>query len=132
MLIIGFMVFVVGWILIICYPFNKRKNARCSAQTQGELVKILRRRSSDGPSKDAHIYAYQVDGVEYHLKTVEHSLEVKQVGDACPVWYNPAKPKDAQAFRPSDKYLKVILRVGLGLVLLGFVLTCVGFYLQFL
>ncbi len=131
MLIAAFVVFVVGLILIICYPINKSKNRRCSAQTEGILVNILQKLNDDGVHQSKHVYSYRVNGVEYQLKTLDHSPEAHQIGDHCTIWYNPAKPKDAQAFRGSDKYLKTILYVGLGLVLLGIVLTFVGFALAF-
>ena len=124
--IAGFMVFAVGIILMICYPYNKKKNARCSMQTQGVLREIRRRYDSDGPKKSMHVYSYIVGGVEYQLKTTDHSMQVNEVGDVCDIWYNPAKPQDAQAFRGSDKYLKGILIAGIVLTLLGIVLMCVG------
>lgn len=126
MLIAGFVVFVVGLILVICYPYNKRKNARCTAQTQGVLREVRRRYNSEGNLKDMHVYSYQVNGVDYQLETIDHSMQANAVGDACAIWYNPAKPEDAQAFRGSDKYLKVILLVGIALVVLGIVLTLAG------
>ena len=103
----------VGFILIISYPINKKKNARCTAQTQGMLRDIRRRYDSDGRRKSKHVYSYQVDGVEYLLETLDHSLEVENIGDVCTIWYNPAKPQDAQAFRGSDTYLKIILIIGI-------------------
>lgn len=130
MLIAGFVLFVIGVILIICYPINKIKNSRCTAQTQGVLVDIRRRYSSKGPRKSMHVYSYEVDGVDYRLKTLDHSLEAHKVGDECTIWYNPTKPQDAQAFHGSDKYLRTLLLIGIALLLLSLVVTCVGFYQQ--
>ena len=132
MLIAGFMVFVVGIVLIICYPINKRKNARCTAKTQGTLIDIRRRFNSKGRLKDLHVYSYQVEGLEYRLETLDYSLEVHRVGDSCAIWYNPSRPEDAQAFRGSDKYLRILLIIGIVMVLLGIILTCVGFIRQFI
>lgn len=132
MLTAGFMVFCVGVILIICYPINKKKNARCTAQTEGILREIRARYNSKGRLKDTHVYSYFVNGIEYQLKTLDHSLQVNEVGDSCTIWYNPAKPEDAQAFHGSDKYLKIILIVGIVMVLLGNFLTFYGFYRQFI
>lgn len=132
MLIAGFVVFFIGFVLIICYPINKRKNARCTAQTQGVFVGVRGRYNSKGRLKDMHIYSYQVDGVEYHLKTLDHNLQVRKVGDHCTIWYNPAKPEDAQAFRGSDKYLKILLIIGIVMFLLGILLTWIGFVQQFI
>ena len=79
-----------------------------------------------------HVYSYQANGIEYQLKTLDHSLQVKEVGDNCTIWYNPARPEDAQAFRGSDKYLKILLIIGIMMVLLGILLTGVGFVQQFI
>ena len=132
MTIAGFVLFFIGFILIICYPVNKKKNARCSAQTQGKLSEIRRRHNSSGSLKDMHVYSYQVDGIEYQLRTLDHSLQVNEVGDPCTIWYNPAKPKDAQAFRGSDQYLKILLFIGIALLLLGIFLICISFVRQFI
>lgn len=132
MLIAGLVLFFIGIILVISYPINKRKNSRCTAQTEGELVDIRRRYSSNGPRKSMHIYSYQVDGVEYRLSTLDHSLDAHKVGDACTIWYNPEKPNDAQAFQGSDKYLRTLLLVGIALILLSIVVACVAFYQQFI
>lgn len=131
MLIAGFVLFVVGIVFIVSYPYNKRRNARCTVQTQGVLSDIQKRFNSKGSLKPAHIYTYTVDGVEYQLRTLDHSLQVSRVGDSCDIWYNPQKPEDAQAFRGSDKYLKTLLMVGIAALLLGIVLTCVGFVQQY-
>ena len=78
-----------------------------------------------------HVYSYQVDGVDYELRTVDHNLDVKEVGDTCTIWYNPKKPKVAQAFRGSDKYLKYLLFLGVGITLLGIILTFAGLAMAF-
>lgn len=126
MIIAGFSLFVIGLIFIIAYPINKKKNARCTAHVQGVLSDIRARYDSDGRLKDRHVYSYQVNGTEYRLETIEHSLEANNIGDSCTIWYNPKKPEDAQAFQGSDKYLKTLLTIGLLLVLAGLALTVVG------
>ena len=126
MALVGFVLFFIGIILVICYPYNKKKNARCSAQTQGVLSGIRPRFNSEGSLKDAHIYTYYVDGVQYQLETVDYSLNDSTVGNSYPIWYNPAKPEDAQAFHGSDKYLKNMLIIGLVLLLVGIVVTFIG------
>lgn len=122
MMIVGFVLFFVGFIFVIAYPINKRKNARCSAETQGMLYEIRKRYNSEGDLKDMHIYSYNVDGIEYRLETIDHSLQVHNIGDTCTIWYNPNKPKDAQAFRGSDNYLKTLLYAGIAMLLLGILL----------
>ena len=91
------------------------------------LSDIRIRFDSEGMKKSKHVYTYSVDGVEYKLETVDHSLEVNDIGDSCTIWYNPKKPQDTQAFRGSDKYLKILLYAGLAAVLLGIVLIVAGF-----
>ena len=123
MIMVGIVVLFIGIVLIICYPINKKKNARCSMQTQGVLRGIVKRYDSDGAAKDAHVYSYYVNGFEYQLQTTDHNLEVHEVGDTCTIWYNPAKPQDAQAFRGSDKYLKTLLIIGIIMTVLGVILS---------
>ena len=132
MLIAGVVLFFIGIVLIICYPINKRKNARCTEQTQGMLSDIRRRYNSKGSLKSMHIYSYQVNGVKYRLETLDYSPQVRRIGDPCTIWYNPSKPKDAQAYRGSDKYLKTLLLIGVGLTLLGIIVICFGFVREFI
>ena len=125
MWIAGFVTLVLGIVLVICYAYNKRKNARCTAQTQGTLSEIIVH-DSDGSPKDVHIYTYDVNGVEYRLRTLDHSREAERVGDACPIWYNPRKPKDAQAYRGTDSYLRIFLIIGLALIPIGIIVFFAG------
>ena len=43
MWIAGFALFLLGVVFVIVAPINKKRNARCSAQTQGTLADIRRR-----------------------------------------------------------------------------------------
>lgn len=126
MIIAGIVVLFIGFIFIIAYPINKKKNTRCTAETQGTLADIRERFDSEGSLKSMHVYSYLVDGEEYQLETLDHSLEAEKVGDVCTIWYNPDKPEDAQAFRGSTKYLKNLLKIGLVLEVLGIVLSFIG------
>lgn len=126
MWVIGLVVLFIGVILVICYPINKNKNNRCTAETKGVLENIQARFNSKGVQKPMHIYSYEVDGVRYELKTLDYSPQVAYVGDSCTIWFNPDKPEDAQAYRGSDKYLKTLLYIGLALIPLGILLTIVG------
>ena len=127
MWIAGFALFVMGVALMIIYPINKRKNARCSAQTQGTLIDIYRRFNSDGYTGDGYLYTYFVDGVEYRLKSTVRSKEVSEIGDVCTIWYNPAKPKDAQPFQySSNRVYTILLLIGIAMLLVGIVLIGVG------
>lgn len=122
MAIAGFALFLLGIILIIVAPINKRKNARCSAETQGVLQEIRRREHGH-----TYLYSYSVDGVDYQLKSTICSKEPNNTGDTCTIWYDPARPKDAQPFRyESGKVYRIILLIGIALFLLGIVLTCIG------
>jgi len=123
---VGLIVLFIGLIFIIAYPYNKKKNARCSAQTQGVLAEVRERRDANDNKYNMYVYAYQVNGVGYQLSTREASPQAKNVGDNCVIWYNPKKPKDAQAYRGSDKYLKTLLYVGLALLVVGIILMIIG------
>ncbi len=125
--IAGFAFFLLGIIFIIIYPINKKKNARCSEKVQGTLVDIYRRFNSNGYTGDGYLYAYIVDGVEYQLKSTVRSKEAERIGDTCTIWYNPEKPKDAQPFHyDSNKPYRIVLLVGIGMVVLGLVLSVIG------
>ena len=132
MAFVGLILLFIGFIFMISYPINKKKNARCSEQTQGELIKIRKRYDSEGSLKSKHVYSYEVDGIEYQLETLDHSPEVNNVGDTCTIWYNPKKPKDAQAYRGSAKYLKSLLLVGIALFLVGILVLCLSFVRSFI
>ena len=126
---IGFGIFVLGLIFVIVAPINKRKNARCSMQTQGQLKEIRRASRSrfDNASSSSYIYSYVVDGIEYQIRSTILSQEAKKTGDACTIWYNPNKPKEAQPFRyESAKIYNILIVIGIVMILLGFILTVLG------
>ncbi|MBP3893463.1 MAG: hypothetical protein J6D34_05400 [Atopobiaceae bacterium] len=58
MWVIGFALFVLGIIFLISYPISKRKNNRCSAQTEGMLSDSYRTRNSNGDIKRTYVYTY--------------------------------------------------------------------------
>jgi len=127
MLIAGFSFLVLGITFLICYPINKRKNSRCSAQAQGVLRNIHQRFTSRGPAGYKYVYSYFVDGVEYQITSPNLSPEANVVGDLCTIWYNPAKPKDAQPFHySSNNPYTIVLILGIAMVVLGLVLSCIG------
>ena len=113
MAVAGFSLFLLGIIFIIVAPINKRKNQRCSAQTDGILIKRIEREDSDGSLPDMYVYSYYVDGIEYQHKSTVINKQVIKIGDHCTIWYNPKKPKQAQAFHyDSNKVYKIILLIG--------------------
>ena len=129
MSIAGFALFIfgVGVILVIVAPIGKRKNKRCSAQTQGTLREIRGRYNSDGSLHGMHVYAYFVDGIEYQLKSTAVNPHVHNVGDSCPIWYDPKNPKVALEYHyRSNKLFNILLVAGFVLILLGLVLLFVG------
>ncbi|WP_036608240.1 DUF3592 domain-containing protein [Oribacterium sp. P6A1] len=132
MFIASIVSFFIGIIFIISYPINKAKNARCTAQTQGTLTEVRGRYNSQGSLKDMHVYTYYVNSIEYRLETLDHSLQVNNIGDTCTIWYDPLRPEYAQAFHGSDKYLLTLLFIGMAMILLGIVLLCTGFIQQFI
>lgn len=106
-------IFITGIVLVIYAPLAKRKNARCSEQTDGELLDIdanLERNTSGL----TYTYSYNVNGTEYRLNTREGNPNTKNRGDHCTIWYNPANPKDAVAVRyDSDKRYKIMFITGI-------------------
>ena len=133
MAIAGFALFIfgVGVILVIVAPIGKRKNNRCSAQTQGTLREIRGRYNSDGSLHGMHVYAYFVDGIEYQLKSTAVNPHVHNVGDSCPIWYDPKNPKVALEYHyRSNKLFNILLVVGVVLILLGLVLPFLGLAFQ--
>ena len=118
----GFAIFLLGIIFIIVAPINKKKNNRCSAQTQGMLIDFWARRHGH-----TYLYSYTVDGTEYQVQSVNLSPEAKEIGDNCTIWYDPKKPKDAQPFHyESNKIYNIILIIGIVMLPLGFLLTVLG------
>ena len=95
---IGLALFILGIVFVIIYPINKKKNDRCSAQTEGTLLEIYRSFNSNGYTGDGYLYSYYVNGIEYQLKSTVRSEQVEQVSDSCTIWYNPEKPKESQPF----------------------------------
>ena len=128
---LGLTLFLLGLILLICYSIGKRKNSRCSEQTEGKLINIVERENSDGPLSSMYVYTYYVDGIEYQLKSTAYNKHVDKIGDKCTIWYNPKKPKDAQSFHyDSNKVFRVILIIGIILLVLGIALPIVSIGLQ--
>ena len=124
---IGLAVFLLGIIFIIIAPINKRKNNRCSAQTNGMLINSYRTMSSKGAVRYRYVYSYFVDGIEYQITSTIQSKEAARMGDYCTIWYNPKNPKDAQPFHyESTNVYTIILILGFVLVLLGIILILVG------
>ncbi len=127
MWIAGFALFVMGIVFIIIAPINKRKNTRCSAETQGMLSDIQERYNSKGRLPCMYVYTYSVDGTEYQMKSTILSKQAKEIGDNCTIWYDPKKPKNAQPFHyGSTKVYTIILIIGIAMVVLGFCLIGAG------
>ncbi len=128
MAIAGFALFVLGVILIVVSSINRKKNSRCSAQTQGTLMKVS---EGDGSNPNAYVYSYSVNGSEYQVRSTIQSKEANNIGDSCTIWYNPSKPKDAQPFHyESDKVYKIILIIGIVMLISGICLPFIGLTLQ--
>ena len=122
----GFGLFVPGVILLIAAPISKRKNSRCSAQTQGTLVGDYETENSQGAVGHAYVYSYRVNGIEYRIKSTAYP-KADGVGEPCTIWYDPEKPQVAQPFHSdTPKVFRALLLIGGGLVLLGLVLIGAG------
>ena len=127
MWIVGFVVFVIGIILTIIAPINKKKNSRCSSQTQGILKESFERDNSSGSAGHTYIYSYAVNGVAYETKSTILSKQVNEVGDPCTIWYNPNKPEEAQPFHyESVKIYNILLAIGIVMIPLGLFLILFG------
>lgn len=128
---VALFLFGIGVILVIVAPIGKKKNNRCSAQTQGTLVELRARYNSDGRLPSMHVYSYFVNGVEYRLKSTAINPNAANVGDTCPIWYDPKNPKDALEYRyTSNKLFNILLIVGIVLILASIVLPIVVTALQ--
>ena len=126
MWIIGFAVFALGMIFVIVVPINKKRNVRCSEETQGILLKETEK---DGGY--VYVYSYYVDGFEYTINSTIHSNQAKSIGDTCTIWYNPEMPMEAQPFRyGSAKVYNIILAFGIVMIPLGIILTLAGAAMQ--
>ena len=77
-----------------------------------------------------YVYSYNVNDTEYQLKTYNRIPHTNEIGDVGTIRYNPAKPKEAQAFPASQKLLKIILITGIVMLLLGIILPFVGIALS--
>ena len=128
---IALFLFLLGIILVIVAPIGKKKNNRCSAQTQGMLIDIRERYNSDGRLASMKTYSYRVNGVEYQFKSTAINPNAAGVGDQCPIWYNPKNPKDALEYRcKSNKLFNILLIAGIVMIVTSLVLPFVGFALQ--
>lgn len=128
---IALFLFGLGVILVIVAPIGKKKNKRCSAQTEGTLIDIRERYNSDGRLPSMQIYSYSVDGIEYQLKSTAINPNANKVGDRCPIWYDPAKPKDALEYKyNTNKLFNILLVIGIVSILASLILPFVGFAMQ--
>lgn len=122
MWVAGFALFVLGIVFIISGPVSKRANARRSAQTEGVLRSVR-----DNDENITYVYSYCVDDTAYKLVTSYSAPGVNKAGDTCTIWYNPKKPKDAQAYHSdSNKIYRIFLILGIVLVFVGIVLFFIG------
>ena len=127
----GLFSFLLGLILIICGAVGNKKNQRCSAQTQGRLIAILDSDNSQGTAPRVSVYSYFVNGIEYQIKSTAINKYVNRAGDLCPIWYNPANPREAQEFHyEKNKVYTIILIVGIVMLAASFILPIVGIALQ--
>lgn len=131
MLGLGLFLFGLGLILVIVAPIGKRKNNRCSAQTQGVLKNITERYDSDGRLPSMKTYSYNVNGVEYQLKSTAINPHASKIGDQCPIWYDPKKPSVAVEHRyGSNKLFNILLIIGIVLLLSPILLAVLSAALQ--
>ena len=73
-----------------------------------------------------HSY-YDPVWITIQAQSPNSSPEANNVGDNCTIWYDPAKPENAQPFHyDSNKIYNIILIIGIVMVLLGIILTLYG------
>ncbi len=132
MWIVALFLFGLGVILVIAAPISKKKNNRCSATTQGTIVKEFETENSENMTGKAYVYSYNVEGIEYQITSTAQVKGVGGIGSECTIWYNPKKPKDAQPFHyESSKVFTIILIVGIVLLVIGLILggySCMAKY----
>lgn len=123
---LGLFLFGLGLILVIVAPIGKRKNNRCSAQTEGTLIDIRARNNSDGPLPSMNIYSYSVNGIEYQLRSTSINPNASKIGDRCSIWYDPKNPKNALEYRHnSNKLFNILLIIGIVLLLSPIILAVI-------
>ena len=128
---VAFALFLLGLILVISISITKKKNKRCSAQTQGRWIAIVDQDNSNGTAPSVFVYSYDVNGVEYQIKSTAINKNVKNIGDACPIWYNPSNPKEAtETHYESNQLYTIILIIGIVMMAASFVLPIVSIALQ--
>ncbi len=119
----GFMLFLFGIICVFVSSIGKKKNARCTAQTQGTLMEIYEGDGSEGGTEYTYTYSYSVNGNTYKLESKTRSKEVNNTGDNCTIWYNPSKPGEAQPFHyESGRIYKNFFIIGIVTIVLGVLL----------
>ena len=128
---VALFLFGLGLILVIVAPMGKRKNKRCSAETQGTLIDIRERYNSSGRLPSMHIYSYSVNGVDYQFKSTAVNPNVSKVGDTCTIWYNPKKPKDALEYKyKSNRLFNILLIIGIVSLVSSFVIPFIVMVVQ--
>ncbi len=67
MIIAGFSLVFIGLIFVISYPINRKKNSRCSAETNGTLSEIRKRFDHDSDLKSMHVYSFRHETKALHI-----------------------------------------------------------------
>lgn len=131
MLGLGLFLFLLGLILVIVAPIGKRKNNRCSKQTEGTLIDVRERYDSNGRLPSLNIYSYTVNGTVYQLHSTAINPNAGKVGDRCPIWYDPKNPKNVLEYRyNNNKLFNILLIVGIVLLLSPIVLAVIAAGMQ--
>lgn len=106
-IVMSVIVIIALAMIYIVYSINKQENElrkRCTLQTQGVVIDIIERISTDACENDStgSITRYYVPVVKYQVFNVVYTYEsrradtgvVFQVGDMVDVCYNPRKPEE--------------------------------------
>ncbi len=123
----GLMLLLLGIILVIVAPMGRRKNGRCTAETEAVLTNVRETETSENVGPNWYTFSYYVNGVAYEIRSPNRPPEAKQIGDRCTIWYNPAKPRDAMPVRlKTNKVYTILLIAGIVMIPVGFVFIGIG------
>ncbi len=130
MAIVGFILFVLGLIMLIYAPIHARQNKRRTETVTGTITfvkEVLQKNSSIGHPMYDYFFTvdYIVDGITHTTHSPRWSTRMN-VGDEVTVCYNPNKADDSHIKEFHGDSSKPILIVALILLALGLLLFVIG------
>lgn len=122
MFIAGLVLILLGLLFVIYYVKAVGNAKKHTAQTIGTVIKKGIVPKSD-PSMDNSYYydlSYKVDGLDYELKHVITIHDTLEEGDKYTIYYDPNRPKDADANEAARQGNQTAV------LILGLIVTVVG------